>query len=318
MIPTAPIDSHVIKSGHLDVGDGHQIYWEDWGNPSAPPTMCLHGGPGGGFSPSHKSLFDPARHHVIFHDQRGCGQSLPFANTDYNTTQDLVADIEKLREHLRLDRVAVVGGSWGSTLALIYALAHPERVTRLLLWSIYLARQLETDLMYTGYPRYNFPEAWQRFISLVPANNRESGTTIIQYYADLMRSADPEKAYQAAVEWALWEMTLVSLHYEPLKLERDVKADPNVKALALMESHYFLNQCFVPENYILDNLAKIQAIPCTLIQGRFDFCTPPAAAIDLAQAYGAQCILQIVNTSHLRSEPEMLAALRATVNASFS
>lgn len=318
MTPIASTDPHVIKNGYLDVGDGHQLYWEDWGNPSAPPVMCLHGGPGGGFSASHKSIFDPSRHHVIFYDQRGCGQSLPFASTDHNTTQDLVADIEKLRHHLKLDKIAVAGGSWGSTLALIYALVHPQQVTRLLLWSIYLARQIETDLMYTGYPRYNFPEAWERFISLVPAKNRESGTTITQYYSDLMHSSDPAMAQKAAVEWTLWEATLVSLNYERLKLEREVPTDPNVKAMALMETHYFLHGCFVPENYILDNLAKIQAIPCAIIQGRFDFCTPPATAMELAQAYGPACTLQIVNTSHLRSEPAMLAALRATATASFA
>jgi proline iminopeptidase len=302
---------NVNANGWIDVGDGHELYWEDWGNPKAKTAvMHLHGGPGAGFSDSHKTLYDPAVHRVIFHDQRGCGRSKPFASTEHNTTQDLVADIERLREHFGLEKVVVAGGSWGSALALAYAVAHPERVARLLLWSIYLARKADTNWIIEGGPKYQLPAEWERFIGRVPEAHRGDGDAVTKYYADKMRSKDAGVAWEFACEWNLWEGALMSVNYDPRTLEARVAADENGVAVALLETHYFLNGCFVPENYLLDNVAKLREIPCDVAQGRFDLCTPPVAAWDLARAWGEKLRLYWVNSGHYRSEPAMLQQLQ--------
>lgn len=306
------IDPFVRHSGYLDVGNCHKIYFEDWGNPKATPYFYLHGGPGSRFSDSSKLLFDPEKHRVIFHDQRGCGKSTPYAEVKHNTTQDLIADIERLRTHLKISSMQVVGGSWGSTLSLLYALAHPERVHSLIVWGIYLVRQFETDYVNEGYPRHTFPEAWERFISFVPEKYRKKGNEIMKFYAQKIRSKTKKIATLYANEWSLWESTLMSLDYDKGKLEQEVLSEDNM-SVALLETHYFLNKCFVPENFILNNVHKIAHIPCSIIQGRFDMCTPPIGAYDLARAYGNNCTLQWVNSGHSRTEPETLAALRATV-----
>jgi proline iminopeptidase len=305
------MQENVNDKGHLDVGDGHQIYWEDWGNPEGAPIIHLHGGPGSNFKDAHKELYDPAKHHVIFHDQRGCGQSKPFASTENNTAQNLIHDMELLRAKFGFEKVHVAGGSWGSSLGLLYTIAHPDRVSSLLLWSIYLIRQSETDWVNEGHPRYNFPAEWARFIAFVPEEHRESGDKIMSYYAAQMRGDNKESARKYATEWTLWEATLLSITYDPAKIEAEVTNDPNVIATALLQTHYFLNKCFVPENYILNNINKIKHIPCSVVHGRFDMCTPPIGAYDLALSYGDQLELQWVNAGHLRSDPEMLKAMKA-------
>jgi proline iminopeptidase len=310
-------DPDVKKSGMLDVGDGHRINWEDWGNPKAVPIMYFHGGPGGGFSYSAKLLFNPQKHRVIFFDQRGSGKSTPFAETENNTTQKLIEDTEKLREHLGIKKMYVAGGSWGSTLTLLYAIAHPERVKAMVSWGIYLARQFENDLIATGYARYNFPEAWDRFISLVPEKHRKDGTSITQYYANKLGSKDATEARKYADEWTLWEVSLLSLSYDQRKLEHSVIGGENNIALAKLETHYFLNGCFIPENHILDNVDAIKDIPLYVVQGRFDNCTPPISAYELSKAYGDKMTLQMVNAGHRGAEPEQQAALRAAVNTMF-
>lgn len=292
--------------------DGHKLYWEDWGNPKAKPIFALHGGPGGGFSDRHKLLFDPKIHRVIFHDQRGSGRSTPFADITKNTTHDLVNDIELLREHLGIEKMHVTGGSWGSSLTLFYAIAHPERVEHIMIWSLFLARQFEVDFVNEGYPRYFFPEAWERFIALVPEEHRKTGDDVMRYYAKKIRSEDEAEAIKYADEWTLWEITLCSILYDPVALEKETMGDKDNLAVARLETHFFLNKCFVPENYILDNVNKIKNIPCALLQGRFDMCTPPISAFDLKKAYGDKLSLTMVNSSHLSSDPEMFKTLAAT------
>ena len=313
-------DPYIKQSGHLNVGDGHKIYFEDWGNPAATPIMHLHGGPGAGFSQSHKLLYNPVIHRVIFHDQRGCGQSRPFASVKANTTKYLVADIEKLREHLGIDKMYVVGGSWGSTLTMVYAIAHPERVNKMMMWGIYLNRQAETDYLYQGGPKEIFPEAWERFINHVPAKDRTSSLGVIKFYASKIQSRNERTAQKYAAEWTLWESSTVSLSYDRQAVEHEILGGDQKQqafnlAIARLESHYFLNNCFIEDDYILKNINQIKHIPAYVIQGRFDHCTPPAAAVDLARAYGPKLSLQIVRAGHLRSEPEGLAALRAVASA---
>ncbi|MES2471103.1 MAG: prolyl aminopeptidase [Patescibacteria group bacterium] len=303
---------NVNAKGFLET-DGHQIYWEDWGNPKAPPVFFIHGGPGGGFCDRDKLLFNPALHRVIFHDQRGSGKSIPFADTKNNTTQGLVGDIEILRKHLGIEKMYVVGGSWGSALSLFYAIAHPERVKRLLVWGLFLARQFEIDFVNEGYPRYFFTEAWERFIALVPEEYRKTGDNVMGYYSKMMNSQDETEARKFADEWTLYEISLCSINYNPAALEKDVMGDKGNIAIARIETHFFLNKCFVPENYILDNVHKIQHIPCTLIQGRFDMCTPPISTHDLKRKYGDNLSLTLVNSGHLSSDPELGSALRMAI-----
>lgn len=308
------IDQNVHASGHLDVGNGHKIYYEDWGNPDGTPIMHFHGGPGGGFSDSHKMLFDLGVHRVIFFDQRGAGKSLPFAETSNNTTQKLIEDTEKLRKHFGFESMHLAGGSWGSTMTLMYALTYPERVKSMVMWGIYLARQFENDLISAGHSRYNYPEAWERFIALVPLKDRTDGTSITQYFADKLHSNDEAEARKYADEWSLWEGSLVSIRYDKRKTEAEVLVDEKNLALARLETQYFLNGCYIPENYILDNIAKIQHIPCYVAQGRFDNCTPPLSAYELSKAYGKNLTLQWVSAGHSRSDPELQTALRAAIN----
>lgn len=303
-------NSNIINSGHLDVGDGHKLYWEDWGNPKATPIFHLHGGPGAGFNEGHKLLYNPARNRVIFHDQRGSGQSIPAGELKDNKTQDLISDIEKLREYLQIQTMHVAGGSWGATLALLYAINHPDRVKRMMLWGIFLARQFEIDLITFGYAKYNLPEAWERYINHVPKNQRSSAKGVMQFYFDKICSDNPEEAKRYADEWALWDTSLVFMNYDWQQIQREVLGSRQNIIMGKLTLYYFLNGCFIPENFILDNIKTIQNIPCAAIQGRFDFCTPPISAYDLSKAYGKNLDLKWVISGHIRSEPEMLKALQ--------
>ena len=308
------IDENTIKSGHLAVGQGHKLFWEEWGNPKSFPIVFLHGGPGGGYYKKHKLLFNPERHRVIFFDQRGSGNSTPYASTKNNTTQDLISDMEKLLKHLGVKKIHVTGRSWGSALALAYAIDHPERVKSLLIGGVYFGSRFENDFISTGYVRYTYPEAWERYIALVPEDHRATGTSITQYFSDKMHSSNAKEAKKYADEWTLWEATTLSINYDKRSLEADVLSEDNL-AVARLEAHYFLNDCFLPDNYILDNIDKIKHIPCYVVQGRFDNCTPPETAHKLSKAYGDKLTLQWVNAGHRSSEPEVRAAERAAANA---
>lgn len=310
------METHINSNGFLDVRDGHQIYWEDWGNPQSKPIIHLHGGPGAGFSDSHKQIYDPTIHRVIFHDQRGCGKSTPFGSTDSNTTQNLINDIELLRKHLGIQgKVPVAGGSWGSALALLYAIAHPESVSKLMIWSVYTVRKIENAGVTEGYAKTFFPEAWDRFISLVPSDKRHNADDILGYYHHMMRSDDPREVRKYALEWSLWESNLVTLDYDPEVIKQNVYNDDNMLAVALLETHYFINGCFVDEGYVYSNLDKIKHIPCLAIQGRFDVLTLPYTAYHLSQSYGDNFNLRWVNSGHIRTDPEMMRALQATARA---
>jgi proline iminopeptidase len=196
-------------------------------------------------------------------------------------------------------------------------MAHPQQVERLILWSVFLGRQAEVDYTNEGFPRYNFPEAWERFIALVPTQNRLNGNSIMQFYAEKVFLPDAAVAQRYAREWSLWEMSLISLNYDQRRIESEVAADEETLKRAKIQLHYALWKCFIPEDYILKNISKITHIPCAVVHGRFDMCCPPFIAADLAKAYGSNLSLQWVNSGHLRTEPEMLAALRATINARF-
>jgi proline iminopeptidase len=305
-------DPFLNDSGFLSVA-GHKVYWEDWGNKSAKPFFHLHGGPGASFSDKHKMLYNPERHRVIFHDQRGCGRSTPAGLLDNNTTQDLISDIERLRELCGAEKISLAGGSWGATLALLYALAHPQRVEKIVIWSVFLATQFEIDWVNEGYPRYTFPEAWERFIAMVPPAKRSSGDSIMKFYAEKIFSIDSALAEKYAAEWGLWELSLCSLHYDQRRIEAEVLGSEGSLHSSRIQLHYLQEKCFVPENYILDTISRITHIPCFLVHGRFDMCCPPTSGVALAKVYGKQLTLQWVNSGHSRNDPEMMSALRATL-----
>ena len=303
----------MLLGNYQDVGSGHEVYWELWGSQEGTPIIALHGGPGSGCGDSFKDLFDREKHNVLFHDQRGSGNSLPFASTRHNTTQDLLGDIEKIRTISGIDKAHIVGGSWGSTLGLLYALENPDRVDSLLLWSTYLGTRFENDWVNEGYPKQHFPLEWERFISVVPSEYRGSGTEIMAYYRRQINSDCEEVANKYAVEWTLWESVLSTLEYKPKEMEEEIREDPRTTAVARLETHYFSNGCFIPEGYILDRIAEIGHIPCKIFHGRFDMCTPASTAVKLSSAYGPNCEIEWVNSGHSRNDQQMKDTLRGAI-----
>jgi proline iminopeptidase len=301
-------DTYINQAGYVE-SDGHRVYWEDWGNSKAAPIFFMHGGPGGGCTERDKLVFDPKIHRVIFHDQRGSGRSTPFASTQNNTTADLIQDIESIRKALGIESAYVFGGSWGSALSLLYALAHPDRVRKLFVYSVFLGTHAEIDLTNNGSLKRFMPDAWDRFIAHVPESRRSSGDEIMRFYSEQMRSADRAQALRFAQEWSIWEYSLCSINYDAAQIEADTLSDKNILALSLLETHYLLNGCFIPENHIIENLSKIKHIPCRIIQGRFDLCTPALAAYELAAAYGENARLLLVNSGHLPTDPNMKDSL---------
>ena len=298
------------ESGMLDVGDGHSLYWERSGTRGAKPVVFLHGGPGGGSSPAHRRQFDPALYDILVFDQRGCGRSTPFASLEDNTTWDLVADIERLRELCGHERWQVFGGSWGSTLSLAYAETHPERVTELVLRGIFLGGDDEFDWLYKeGGASSLYPEAWEDFAGHIP--EAERGDLVEAYHR---RLTDDDRAVQlaAAKAWSRWEAVTVTLLPSPDVLE-DFTSDDKAVAVARIENHYFRNRCWLDEGQLLRDAARLRGIPGIIVQGRHDCCTPPVAAWRLKQAW-PEVELQIVpDGGHLFSEPGITDGLvRAT------
>lgn len=297
-------------SGMLDVGDGQAIYWEASGNPQGKPVVFLHGGPGGGTSPAHRQLFNPERYRIILTDQRGAGLSTPHASEpdadlSSNTTWNLVADLELLREHLGIDRWQVFGGSWGSSLALAYAETHPERVTELVLRGIFTLRQSELDWFYEGGAANLFPDNWEAFIAPVP--EAERGSCIAAYHRLLN---DPDRAVHgpAAVAWSTWEASGITLLPQPAVVARF--AEPAYAlAFARIENHYFVNLGWFEPNQLIRDASKLRDIPAVIVQGRYDVCTPAVTAWDLHQAWPEAEFLMIPDAGHSFDEPGILNAL---------
>jgi proline iminopeptidase len=289
-----------FETGMLDVGDGHRLYWERCGTRGAKPVVFLHGGPGSGCSARQRQQFDPARYDILLFDQRGCGRSLPFASLDNNTTWDLVADIERLREQIMgVERWMVFGGSWGSTLSLSYAQTHPDRVTELVLRGIFLSRQNELDWLYKYGASELYPEGWADFAGHVPEDERGD---LIEAYHRRLTSDDPAIQLAAAKAWSMWEALTVTLLPDHEMLA-EFTEDAHAIAVARIENHYFRNDCWLKEGQLLANAERLKGIPGIIVQGRHDCCTPPSAAFDLKQAW-PEVELQIVpDGGHLFSEP---------------
>jgi proline iminopeptidase len=304
-------------AGLLDVGDGQQIWWETSGNPAGKPVVFLHGGPGGGSSPQHRRLFDPAKYRIVLLDQRGCGRSLPHVSGDdvdlsTNTTWHLVADLERLRARLGIDRWQVFGGSWGSTLALAYAQTHPARVTELVLRGIFTLRTSELEWFYEGPASNVYPDVWETFVAPVPEAERRFGH-YIDAYARLLHDPDPAIAGAAAVAWATWEASGITLLPKPEVVARF--ADPTYAlAFARIENHYFVNHGWFEDGQLIRDAGRLAGIPTVIVQGRYDMCTPATTAWDLHRALPSAEFLLIDDAGHAFDEPGILDALITTTD----
>jgi proline iminopeptidase len=294
-----PFDQRMMK-----VSGGHRIYVEQCGNPKGIPVVVLHGGPGGGCSPSMRRFFDPLVYRVILFDQRGCGRSKPHASVENNTTWDLVADIEAIRESLKIDDWIVFGGSWGATLSLIYAQAHSDRVKALVLRGVFLMTQPELDWFYGGGAGKFWPEKWEKFASLIPAAERSD---LIAAYHKRLFDEDEDIQTEFARSWSSWESGLAVL--EPGD-NRSVSPAAYARAFARLENHYFTNGGFLSaDQAILNNLDKLADIPGVIVQGRYDMICPPNSAYALAAGWKKAKLVMIPSAGHALSEPGITAEL---------
>jgi proline iminopeptidase len=304
---TEPYDS-----GHIRVSDVHQLYYEQCGNPNGKPVVFLHGGPGAGLIPDYRRFFDPQAYRVILFEQRGAGRSTPHASLVDNTTWHLVQDIETIREQFGIEQWLVFGGSWGSTLSLAYAVTHPERVRGLVLRGIFLCRPKEIRWFYEDSQGASaiFPDNWEQYVSLIPEDERDD---MINAYYRRLTSDDESVRLEAAKAWAVWEASALKLL--PDKNLIDEFAEPD-KALAVarIECHYFVNNCFFEtDNFLLENIDRIRHIPAVIVHGRYDVVCPVMNAWDLHRAWPEAALNIIPNAGHAATETGIVDALvRAT------
>lgn len=299
-----------LETGMLDVGDGQHIYWEVSGNREGKPVVFLHGGPGGGTTPTHRRLFDPSKYRIVLFDQRGCGFSIPHASEpgadlSANTTWHLVADMERLRAHLGIDRWQVFGGSWGSALALAYAETHPERVTELVLRGIFTLRRQELDWFYEGGASAVFPDLWEDFLAPVPVGERAH---LIDAYHRLLSDPDPAVQQAAAIAWSRWESSTITLLPEAETIAR-FTAPEYATAFARIENHYFRHGGWWDEGQLIRDAHRLRDIPTVIVQGRYDMCTPMMTAWDLHRAWPEADLRIIDDAGHAFDEPGILDAL---------
>ena len=293
-------------TGRLRVSDIHELYYEESGNPNGKPVVLLHGGPGGGSNPFMRRLHDPEAYRIINFDQRGCGKSTPHAELRENTTWDLVADIERLREHLGVERWQVLGGSRGSTLALSYAQLCPNRVTGLVLRGIFMLRREELTWFYQSGAHWLFPDAWEEFVAPIPEDER--GDMISAYYKRLT-SPDRDVQLPAARAWSQWEGKTISLLANPARVDL-FGSDDYALAFARIECHYFIHCGFFDrDDQLLANVSKISTIPGAIIHGRYDVCTPLKNAWDLHKAWPKADFRIIPDAGHAGTEPGTLDAI---------
>jgi proline iminopeptidase len=269
-----PFDVHRIK-----VSDIHEIYIEEYGNKKGVPLIFLHGGPGAGTSPIYQKYFNPEKYHLIMFDQRGCGKSIPYGEISQNSTDHLIADISSIADYLSVEKFHIYGGSWGSTLALLYAEACPERVISLVLRGVFLCRRNDIQWFYQYGASEIYPAYWEDYISIVDKARTDN---ILTEYHKMIFSDDETLANKACKEWSLWEGRSSCLYHT-----HDVvnAFDECSVSLARIESHFFVNECFIEENQIIKNIDKILDIPCTIVHGQYDIVCPIRQAYDLNQVY---------------------------------
>ena len=303
-MPRLYAQSEPYKRMRIDVGDGHELYVEECGNPEGKPVVVLHGGPGAGCSPFMRRFFDQTRYRVVLFDQRGCGKSSPSGRLEANTTWHLVADIERIRGALGIDRWQVFGGSWGSTLALLYAQTHPERVTELVLRGLFTMTQAELDWFYGGGAARFFPQAWQAFIAPIPEDERDD---LIGAYHRRLTASDEARQITFARPWVRWENATAVL--------RPARGAPGMhggyaRAFARIESHYFINKGWLErDDQVLAQMPRLAEIPGVIVQGRYDIICPPHTACVIADAWPGGTLEMIDDAGHALSEPGISQAL---------
>ena len=296
------------RSGMLELDRVHRMYWEECGNPLGTPVVFLHGGPGAGAAPAHRRFFDPARYRIVVFDQRGAGRSAPLGELTANTTPELVADMERLRRHLGIERWLVFGGSWGSTLALAYSIAHPERCTGLVLRGIFLCRRSEIEWFLYGL-RNLFPEAWAAFAAPIPPGERRD---LLAAYYRRLTDPDPAVHMPAARAWSIYEGSCSTLLPSPETVAY-FASDVVALGLARIEAHYFANDIFLPQNALLENVGRVRHLPCVIVQGRYDAVCPIVTADDLHRAWPEADYVIVPDAGHSAWEPGISAELvRAT------
>jgi proline iminopeptidase len=294
------------RTGRLRVSSRHTMYFEECGNPKGKPLVFLHGGPGGGVSPMHRRYFDPRKWRIVLFDQRGCGKSMPHAELRENTTWDLVADTEKLRTHLGIDRWVVFGGSWGSTLALAYAETHPHRCKGLVLRGIFMLRRSELLWFYQEGASHLFPDAWEQYLAPIP--KRERGDLMQAYYKRLT-SPNRKTRLDAARAWSIWEGSTSRLIPDEDLIRRSGRAR-FAEAFARIECHYFVNHGFLkPDTQLLDDVARIRDIPAVIVQGRYDVVCPMRSAWDLHRAWPEAKLVVVPDAGHAMTERGIRSAL---------
>lgn len=297
-----PIEPH--DGGMLPLDDVHTMYWETTGRPDGVPVLFLHGGPGGGSSPEHRRFFDPEFFRVVLFDQRGAGASTPVGETSGNTTQQLIADIERLREYLGIERWLVFGGSWGSTLGLAYGQAHPDRCLGFVLRGIFLGRPSEIEWFLYGLKNV-FPEAWHKFAGMLPEAERRD---LLRGYAKRLFDPDPRVHLPYARAWSEYEGTCSTLLPNP-ELVRHF-ADEAL-GLARLEAHYFAHQCFLGPNELLARIDRIRHLPASIVQARYDMVCPIANADELARAWPSARYVVVPDAGHSVWEPSVRTAVLA-------
>lgn len=295
-------------SGRMPLDPRHTMYWEVSGNPDGIPVVFLHGGPGSGASPSHRRFFDPARYRIVIYDQRGSGRSTPLGAIEDNTTPLLIDDIERLRRHLGIERWLVFGGSWGSTLALAYGEAHPDRCLGFVLRGIFLCRPSEIEWFLYGM-RNVFPDIWRNFAEYIPAAERGD---LLGAYRRRLEDPTPSVHLPAARTWSLYEGACSTLmpSEDAMKHFGD---DGVALGLARIEAHYFAHDIFLPRDSLLDNVDRIRHLPCVIVQGRYDMVCPAVSAFDLKAVWPEAELIVVPDAGHSAWEPGIRARLVAAV-----
>lgn len=288
------------RMGHLVVPGGHEVYWEECGNPHGKPALFVHGGPGAGADAKARRFFDPARYRIVLFDQRGCGRSRPHASLEQNTTWDLVADIERLRDHLGIEQWLVFGGSWGSTLSLAYAQSHPGRVTELVLRGIFMLRQRELAWFYQEGASAMFPDRWEAYAQAIPPEERHD---FMRAYYRRLTGNDPSVARAAARAWAMWEGSTSLLYPDEDNVSRWGE-DKFALAVARIECHYFVHGGFMrSEDQLLAGVDRIRHIPAVIVQGRYDVVCPMITAWELHKAWPEADFRVVADAGHSALEP---------------
>lgn len=303
-----PIEPY--RTGFLEVGSGHSLYWEESGNPKGIPVIFLHGGPGSGTDPGNRSFFHPGIYRIILMDQRGAGKSRPHASLIENTTWHLVSDIERLRSMLNIERWVVFGGSWGSTLALAYAEVHPQRVMHLIVRGVFLVRKQEIDWFYQCGAHRIFTDHWEKFLAPIPPEER---TDLVRAYYRRLTSPNQAVRSEAAHAWSAWEAAALKLRFDPSLYEQFTRSD-HADALARIECHYFIHRGFFEtDRWLLDHADALSQIPGCIVQGRYDMVCPFESAWELHRRWPKAEFVVVPDAGHSASEPGIVDALiRAT------